>query len=670
MKLNRAYSCLEIRAVDEEKRQITGIATTPSPDRYDDVVDPEGAQYKLPIPFLWQHDHRQPIGHVTAAKVSAKEIEVTVQLMEISEPGNLKDRLDEAWQSIKAGLVRGLSIGFKPIESANIEGTWGRRFLSWDWLELSAVTVPANADATIQTIKSIDQKQLAALGTKAVEVVRLEPTPGASGKTKSIKPKPPEGNKMRTIKEQITDFTTKQDDNLTRMNAITAKAADEGRSLDASEEEEFDNLQAENETISKHLPRLRSLETANIAKAKGLETANTNTSAGAAVARDPAVVKTSEKLQPGILFARHAMCVFASKGNLHQAAQLAHTHYGENSPVTRSLKYADGRSMESIIKATVVAGTTQDATWAKPLVEYVNYAGDFVEFLRGRTLIGQFGQGSIPALRRIPFNVHIKGQTVGGTGYWVGEGKPKPVTAFGYNDVYHGWFKVAAISVLTDELIRFSDPSAENLVRDSLAEVLVERMDTDFILPSFAGTANVSPASITNGATAIPSTGTTADDVRADLVALWGPSIAAKNPLRSAVYIMSPNRALRLSMMRNALGQPEFPGLGVNGGTLEGVPVLVSDYVPDSIVVLVNTSDIYYSDDGQATVDFSREASIQMLDNPTNDSGVGTATTLVSMFQTDSTALRAHRFVNWSRRRATAVTYLTGVEWGDAASSS
>src|SRR3546814_20053747 len=44
---------------------------------------------------------------------------------------------------------------------------------------------------------------------------------------------------------------------------------------------------------------------------------------------------------------------------------------------------------------------------------------------------------------------------------------------------YHGWFKVAAISVLTDELIRFSDPSAENYVRDALADVLVARMDTD-----------------------------------------------------------------------------------------------------------------------------------------------------------------------------------------------
>ena len=49
----------------------------------------------------------------------------------------MKDRLDEAWQSIKYGLVRGLSIGFKDLESEPIKGsTWGRRIKKWSWLEL------------------------------------------------------------------------------------------------------------------------------------------------------------------------------------------------------------------------------------------------------------------------------------------------------------------------------------------------------------------------------------------------------------------------------------------------------------------------------------------------------------------------------------------------------
>jgi HK97 family phage prohead protease len=154
-----AYSTLEIKAVSETggMRKFTGIATTPTPDRTGDIVEPKGAEFQLPIPLLWQHDSHQPIGWVRAARVTAKGIEVDCEMASISEPGKLKDRLDESWQSLKAKLVPGLSIGFKPLESARIGDSYSYRFMKWLWLELSAVTVPANGDCSITQIKSADQ---------------------------------------------------------------------------------------------------------------------------------------------------------------------------------------------------------------------------------------------------------------------------------------------------------------------------------------------------------------------------------------------------------------------------------------------------------------------------------------------------------------------------------
>jgi hypothetical protein len=70
--MNRAYSLLEIKGTDERARIFTGIATTSSTDLMEDVVESEGAQFRLPIPLLWQHDKSQPIGHVTEAKVTPK----------------------------------------------------------------------------------------------------------------------------------------------------------------------------------------------------------------------------------------------------------------------------------------------------------------------------------------------------------------------------------------------------------------------------------------------------------------------------------------------------------------------------------------------------------------------------------------------------------------------
>lgn len=178
--LNRAYSFLEVKAIDEGKRELTGIATTPTPDRLGDIVDPKGAEFKLPLPFLWQHDSSQPIGHVTKAKVTKEGIEVVVKLVSTDEPGTLKDRLDEAWQSIKLGLVRGLSIGFKSVEHSFIEGTGGIRFMKWLWLELSGVTIPANSESTITSIKSIDTQLRAASGQTRKGVALIK-SPDVSG---------------------------------------------------------------------------------------------------------------------------------------------------------------------------------------------------------------------------------------------------------------------------------------------------------------------------------------------------------------------------------------------------------------------------------------------------------------------------------------------------------
>lgn len=173
--MHRAYSMFEVRSFDDDKRELEGVATTPAEDSYGDIVEPKGAQFKLPIPFLWQHRHDAPIGHVTKAKVTNAGIDVRVKLVKTDEPGALKDRLDEAWQSIKLGLVGGLSIGFRSIEHTFIEGTYGIHFLKWAWVELSAVTIPANAEASITAIKSIDSKLLAASGRRDARVVRLVP---------------------------------------------------------------------------------------------------------------------------------------------------------------------------------------------------------------------------------------------------------------------------------------------------------------------------------------------------------------------------------------------------------------------------------------------------------------------------------------------------------------
>ncbi|MFT3905612.1 MAG: HK97 family phage prohead protease [Steroidobacteraceae bacterium] len=154
--MNHAYSVLTLKSLDEEARTIEGIATTPSADRVGDVVEPRGAQYQLPMPLLSQHDPERPIGQVTRASVTGSGITITAKLARPYDgaPASWAARLDSAWADIKSGLVRGLSIGFRPIDYEVLPDGSGLRFVKWAWLELSAVTLPCNADANITAVKA------------------------------------------------------------------------------------------------------------------------------------------------------------------------------------------------------------------------------------------------------------------------------------------------------------------------------------------------------------------------------------------------------------------------------------------------------------------------------------------------------------------------------------
>lgn len=174
--MDRAYSVLEIRAISEDERVIEGIASTPTADRMGDIVEPMGAKFALPMPLLWQHDSSQPIGSVEFAKPTAKGIPFKARLVdpETVDSPTLKDRLQLAWDSMKTGLVRAVSIGFRDL-SHEVMKDGGWKFTEWEWLELSAVTIPANAEAAITTIKSIDREQMAASGREPPPAERREP---------------------------------------------------------------------------------------------------------------------------------------------------------------------------------------------------------------------------------------------------------------------------------------------------------------------------------------------------------------------------------------------------------------------------------------------------------------------------------------------------------------
>lgn len=178
--MNRAYSILTVKAVEDNRRIVRGTATTPTVDRVGDVIDPLGVKFTNPMPLLWQHHADEPIGTVNFEKPTRAGIDFVAELPIVAEAGALRDRIEEAWQSIKLGLVRAVSIGFRPIEYAFMENG-GIHFQETEVFELSVVTIPANAEAVMEAVKSIDARLRADAGVPEPEIP-ANPVPAAIGK--------------------------------------------------------------------------------------------------------------------------------------------------------------------------------------------------------------------------------------------------------------------------------------------------------------------------------------------------------------------------------------------------------------------------------------------------------------------------------------------------------
>lgn len=105
---------------------------------------------------------------------------------------------------------------------------------------------------------------------------------------------------------------------------------------------------------------------------------------------------------------------------------------------------------------------------------------------------------------------------------------------------------------------------------------------------------------------------------------------------------------------------PAFAAASVVGGELANLPLLVSSGVPSGTLYLVDAAGIA-ADAVGPTVAVSSNADLQMDSSPTMSSATPTATTAVSMFATNSSAVKAVAVFGAAKLRADAVAVVTGI---------
>lgn len=617
-------------------------------DRLGDVIALDGWQLgnfrKNPI-ALFGHDSRFVVGKWINVGVRDGALRGTLELLPA-----VSERLREIDSALAAGVLRAVSVGFRAIAVEPIEGSnvGGLRFTKTELVECSLVAVPANPNAlaVAKALGLSSETTDLIFGASAIES-RSVPTDGA---TAARNPDP--GSIPMNLAERIQAAQANLVGLRDQLTALVGK--DDMTDEDIAATEEL------NTRIGAAQKQLETLQRAETALAGTSEMVAGERTPGAVIRPQPRTFATARREEkPGALFFR--ACT---------AQVLAHiTKQPIDRVIAERFKEEDRPNVAAMVgyiaRAATVPATTTLTGWAAELVQ--TQIGDFFDALAPGSIYGPLSQQGLrlDLARNGSISLPTRATTPTIAGSFVAEGAPIPVRQAAFAAVVIGLKKMGVITTYTREIAEHSTPQIEAILREIIIEDTNGTIDS--LLIDATAVSSIRPAGLRNGVTVTTATsGGGFAALVGDIKALVGVLVAA-NSLRKPVWITNPAQALAISLTQNAGG--DFPFASeINGGRLQGYPLIMSTTVPAGMLILLDAADFVSVTGDDPRFEVSDQAVLHMED--TTPLAIGTAGTppvvaapVRSMFQTDSLALRMIIPMNWAMRRAGVVAWTQSVTW-------
>lgn len=344
------------------------------------------------------------------------------------------------------------------------------------------------------------------------------------------------------------------------------------------------------------------------------------------------------KPQPekGLITAQIVRALAAAKGDPERAAAFAKKTWGD----------------EAVVKA-LSAGTGSAGGYLVP----PEYSTDLIELLRPQAAVRRLGATVLPMDTG---TLNIPKLAGGGSANYIGENTNIPKTEPTFGQITLTWKKLAALVPISNDLLRFSSPAADAIVRDDLVAAMALREDLAFIRDD--GTTNKpkgllswAPAGNKFAANATVNLANVTTDLGRAVLLLKKADVRFIRP----GWIMSPRTEFYLLTVRDANGNFAFRQ-EMLAGRLFGYPYAVSTQIPENLGTNTNETEVYLVDFADAVIG---EAS-QLIIDASTEAAYHDGTNVVAAYSLDQTVIRVIAQHDFAMRHPESVAVIQAVTWG------
>jgi HK97 family phage major capsid protein len=409
-------------------------------------------------------------------------------------------------------------------------------------------------------------------------------------------------------------------ESIEKMDAILTAAGE--NDLSEAEQKSFDDARAEVDALDLRIKRVEEVEAL---KAKSAVPA-------AAPVEAKAYAAPRAPKEKGTDFARIVRCLAASKGNVRDAAYVAEQTFGpEGADIAKALGAATGSAGGFLVPE--------------------NYSSEIIELLRNRAIVRQAGAMVMPLVNG---NLSIPKLTAGSTASYIGENSNVSTSQPTMGQIRLTARTLAALVPVSNQLIRYSSPQADSVVRDDLVAGMAVTEDAAFLRDQGIGAAPKGIRYWANSGNVFASAGTSAANIETDFKGAINKLESNNVRMIRPVWFLSPRTKNALWTLRDASGNLIFPE--IRDGNLWGYPVFVSNSVPsnlgsgsDSEIYLVDMADAVIAEDQGIVIDVSDTAAYHDGSN------------VIAAFSQDQTVVRAIMRHDFAMRHDYSAAVVTGV---------